>query len=82
MIPNGKTDLSQIIKIASLQCSDQAKLTSFFINLYKYAKNEVISLIYSKCIADLRILQSNWERVFWPILQEQDFFQYKICAST
>ena len=33
-------------------------------------------------IVDLKILQSDWLRAFWPISQKQDCSQYKICAET
>ena len=45
-------------------------------------KNEAISSICSREIVDLKILKSNWLRAFWPISQEQDFSQYRICAGT
>ena len=38
-----------------------------FVNLYQHAKNEPVSEISSEEIGDLRILQSDWLRVFWPI---------------
>ena len=43
-------------------------------------KNKAISLICSGEIVDLKILQFDWVRKFWPISQEQDFSQYRICA--
>ena len=46
------------------------------------SKNEAASYICSAEIADLKILQSDWLRAFWPISPEQDFFQYWICAGT
>ena len=49
--------------------------TFIFLNLYQHAKNETISLICFDEILDLKILQSDWLRVFWPIFQEQDFSQ-------
>ena len=45
-----------------------------FVNLYQHAKNEAVSSIGSGQIIDLKILQSDWLRAFWPIPQEQDFF--------
>ena len=48
-----------------------------FVSLYQQAKNETISLFWSR-----EILQSDWLIVFWPISQEKDFCQYKICAGT
>ena len=44
--------------------------------------HETISLIYSGEIVDLKILQSDWLRAFWPISQEQNFYQHRICAGT
>ena len=43
------------------------------MNLYQHAKNEAVSLISSGKIIDLKILQSDWLRAFWPISQEQGF---------
>ena len=45
-----------------------------FVNLYQHAKNEAVSQIGSEQIIDLKILQTDWLRAFWPIPQEQDFF--------
>ena len=45
-----------------------------FVNLYQHIKNEAVSLICSGEIVDLKTLQSDWLRAFWPISQEQDFF--------
>ena len=45
-------------------------------------KNEAVSSICSGEIVDLKILQSDWLRAFWPISQKQDFSQYRICAGT
>ena len=45
-------------------------------------KNEAVSSICSGEIVDLKILQSDWLRAFWPISQKQDFSQYGICAGT
>ena len=41
------------------------------VNLYQYAKNEAVSSISSREIADLKVLQSDWLQTFWPISQEQ-----------
>ena len=46
-----------------------------FVSLSQHAKNEAVSLICSEEIFDLKILQSNWLRRFWPISQEQNFSQ-------
>ena len=54
-----------------------------FVNLYQIAKNHAISLISSGYRVDLKILQSDWRRVFWPIYQEQDFFHIQdLCMNT
>ena len=45
----------------------------FFVNLYQQAKNEAVSSICSGEIVDLKILQSDWLRAFWPISQEKFF---------
>ena len=47
--------------------------TLVFVNLYQH-KKEPASLS-SQEIVDLKILQSNLMRAFWPISQEQDFSQ-------
>ena len=44
-----------------------------FVNLYQHAKNEAVSLIYSGEMLDLKILQSEWLRAFWPISHEKHF---------
>ena len=49
-----------------------------FVNLYQHAKN-IILLICSEKIVDLKILQSNWLTELLPISQEQDFSQYSVC---
>ena len=46
-----------------------------FANLYQQDKNEAVSSICSGETLDLKILQSAWLRIFWPILQEKDFSQ-------
>ena len=35
-----------------------------YVNLYQHAKNEVVSLIYSGEIVDLKIMQFDWLRAF------------------
>ena len=45
------------------------------MNLYQHAKNEAVSSIRSGEKLDLKILQSEWLRTFWPISQEQHFSQ-------
>ena len=44
-----------------------------FVNLYQYAKNETVLSICSEEIIDLKILQSDWLRAFWPVSEGQDF---------
>ena len=46
-----------------------------FMDFYRHAKNEAISSICSAEIVHLKILQSDWLRAFWPIIQEQDLSQ-------
>ena len=54
-----------------------------FVNLYQHAKNEAVSSICFGEIVDLKILQSDWLREFWPISQEQDLSQIKdSCRNT
>ena len=48
---------------------------AIFVNLDQHAKNEAVSSICSGEIVDLKILQSDWLRAFWPISHEQDFSQ-------
>ena len=45
------------------------------MNLHQYAKNQAFSLFCSRDIVNLKILQSDWSKVFWPISQEPEFFQ-------
>ena len=45
------------------------------INLYQHVKNQAFSLLRSGDIVNLKILQSDWLRAFWPVSQETDFFQ-------
>ena len=51
------------------------------MNLCQHTKEQVISTISSKDGVDLKILQSDWSRVFWLISQEPDFSQYKILSK-
>ena len=54
-----------------------------FVNLHQHAKNEDVSLISSGEIIDLKTLESDWLRVFWPISRVQDFFpKHRICPGT
>ena len=47
---------------------------------YQHAKNQANPSIYSGDIVDLKILQSDWLRVFCSISLEQDFCQiYDLC---
>ena len=44
---------------------------------------QAISLICSGDIVDLKILQCNWLKTFWPISQEQEFSQiWDLCRNT
>ena len=52
------------------------------MDLYQHAKNEAISSICSAEIVDLKILQSDWLRAFWPVSQEQDLSHYMIYPGT
>ena len=45
------------------------------MNLHQYAKNQAFSSFYSRDIVNLKILQSDWSRTFWPISQEPNFSQ-------
>ena len=46
-------------------------------------KQEAVSSICSGKIFDLKILESDWLRAFWPISLEQDFSQIQVlCRST
>ena len=40
-----------------------------FVNFHELAENEAVSSICSREIVHLKILQSHWLRVFWPISQ-------------
>ena len=53
-----------------------------FVNLYKHAKNEVVSSICFGEIVRLKIMQFDCLRAFWPISQGQDFSQIKdLCRN-
>ena len=44
------------------------------MNLYQHAKKkQAFSSFCSRDLPDLKILQSDWPRAFWPISQEPDF---------
>ena len=45
------------------------------INLYQHANNQAFSSLCSGVIVNLKILQSDWLRAFWPVSQELDFSQ-------
>ena len=54
-----------------------------FVNLYQHAKNEAVSSICSGEMIDLKILQSEWLKTFWPLSQEQDLSQTEnLCRNT
>ena len=51
--------------------------------MYKHAKNQAVSLFCYRDIGDLKILQSDWPRRFWPISRESDFSQvWDLCKNT
>ena len=53
------------------------------VNLYQCAKNHTISWICSADMANQKVLYSNWLRTFWPISQEQKFYQkWDLCRNT
>ena len=53
-----------------------------YVNLYQHAKNQAISLICSGDMVDLKILQSDWVRKFWPLSQEPEFPQiWDLCRN-
>ena len=41
--------------------------------MYQHAENVAVSSIASEKIVNLKILQSDWPKVFRPIFQTQDF---------
>ena len=46
-----------------------------FVNLYQHAKDDAVSSICSEEMLDLKILQSERLRAFWPMSQKQHFSQ-------
>ena len=46
-----------------------------FVNFYQHSKTEAVSSICYGEIFDLKIMESDCLIVFWPVSQEQDFFQ-------
>ena len=53
------------------------------MNLYQYAKNQTFSLFCSRDIVNLKTLQSDWSRAFWPISREPEFSQvWDLCKNT
>ena len=48
-----------------------------FVNLYQHAKNFAVWSICSGDMVNLKILESDWPRLFWLISQVQDFYQVK-----
>ena len=44
------------------------------MNLYQHATNQAFSSFFSGNIVDLKILQSDWPRAFWHIIQELKIF--------
>ena len=52
------------------------------MNLHPYAKNQAFSSFCSRDILNLKILQPDWSRAFWPISQEPDFAQvWDLCKN-
>ena len=53
-------------------------------NLYWHAKkNQAFWSICSRDIVDLKILQFDWRRAFWPICQKTDFSEiWGLCSNT
>ena len=54
-----------------------------FVNLYQYKKNEAVLSICSGEMVNLKFLQYDWLRAFWPIFQERYFLQrYDLYRNT
>ena len=52
------------------------------MNLYLHTKNQAISSNCSRDIVDLKILQPDWPRAFWPVSQETNFFKiWALCSN-
>ena len=52
------------------------------MNLYQHAKNQAFLSFCSRDIVNLKILQSNRPRAFWPITQEPDYIQiWDLCKN-
>ena len=49
--------------------------TLISMNLYQHAQNNAFPSFCSGDLVNLKILQSDWLRVFWPVSQEPDFVQ-------
>ena len=53
------------------------------MNLHQYEKNQAFSSFCSRDIVNIKILQSDWLRAFWPISQESEFSQvWDLCKNT
>ena len=50
------------------------------MNLHQNAKNQAFLSFCSKDKVNLKILQSDWPRAFWPISQEPGFSKHGIIA--
>ena len=46
------------------------------MNLYQYSKNQAFLSFFSSDTVDLKILQSDWPRAFWPISEEPDYMGF------
>ena len=68
--------------------SDHAHPTFFdklliYVDLCQHVKNQAISLICSGDMVDQKILQSDWQRIFWSISHELKFSQiWDLCRNT
>ena len=52
------------------------------MNLYQYPKNQAFSSFCSRDIVNLKLLQADWSRAFWPISQDPDFSQvWDLCKN-
>ena len=54
-----------------------------FMNLYQHIKNKAILYVCYRDMVDLKILQFDWPRAFWPRSQELGFSQIiMLCRNT
>ena len=64
-----------------LTMPNQKILTFNFCDFVSTWNNYTVSLICSGEMVDLKILEYDLLRPFWPISQKQDFPKYRICAG-